>query len=193
GTVPTMYRGATVSADELAQLRKIEDVVRLGHVRRIERDRIVLEGGSAPTSAETLHVHCAAAGLSTAPTVPVFADGRITLQALFAGFLPFSAALIAYIAATRKGTAEQNRLCPPVRLQNVPRDWAVGSLAGTQAAYLWSKEPDVQQWLEGARLWWLRGLRRFFGEPRVQQAHKRYTENVRLATTNLAQLVRAAA
>ncbi|MGA8007006.1 MAG: NAD(P)-binding protein, partial [Burkholderiales bacterium] len=50
---PTMYRGATVSADELEQLRRIEDVVRLGHVRRIERDRIVLDGGAVATSPDT--------------------------------------------------------------------------------------------------------------------------------------------
>ncbi|HXZ94179.1 MAG TPA: NAD(P)-binding protein [Burkholderiales bacterium] len=189
GSVPTMYRGATVSADELAQLRRIEDVVHLGHVRRIERDRIVLEGGTVPTSPETLHLHCAAAGLSTAPAVPVFADGRITLQALQPGFLPFSAAFIAFIEATRRDGAEKNRLCPSLRLQNVPRDWAAGMLVATQTAYLWTQAPDVQQWLEGARLWWLRGLRRFFGEPRVQQAHKRYTENVRPATANLARLL----
>ena len=190
-TVPTMYRGATVSADELAQLRRIEDVVRLGHVRRIERDRIVLDDGAVPTSGETLHVHCAAAGLSAAPTVPVFADGHITLQALQPGFLPFSSAFLGYVEATRTDTAEKNRLCPPVRLQNVPRDWAIGTLAATQTAYLWSKEPDVQQWLEGARLWWLRGLRRHLGEPRVQRAHKRYTENVRPALANLEKLLRA--
>jgi hypothetical protein len=51
--------------------------------------------------------------------------------------------------------------------------------------------PDVQQWLENARLWWLRGLRGYLGEPRVQQAHKRYTENVRPATANLARLLSA--
>ena len=189
--VPTMYRGATVSADELAQLRRIEDVVRFGHVRKIERDRIVLDNGAVPTSGETLHVHCAAAGLSAAPTVPVFADGHITLQALQPGFLPFSSAFLGYVEATRTDTAEKNRLCPPVRLQNVPRDWAIGTLAATQTAYLWSKEPDVQQWLEGARLWWLRGLRHHLGEPRVQQAHKRYTENVRPALANLEKLLRA--
>lgn len=188
---PTMYRGATVSADELAQLRRIEDVVRLGHVRRIERDAIVLDGGTIPTSASHLHVHCAAAGLSSAPAVPMFAHDRITLQAILPGFLPFSSAFLGFVEATRADPAQKNRLCPPTRLQNLPRDWAMGTLAATQVAYVWSKEPDVQQWLESARLYWLRGLRRHFGEPRVQQAHRRYTENVRLALANLEKLLRA--
>ena len=42
---PTMFRGAVVSEAELTLLRRIEDVIRLGRVRRIERDRIVLDDG----------------------------------------------------------------------------------------------------------------------------------------------------
>ena len=49
GVAPTMFRGAVVSEAELALLRRIEDVVRLGHVRRIERDEIVLDEGRVPT------------------------------------------------------------------------------------------------------------------------------------------------
>jgi hypothetical protein len=60
---PTAYRGATVSAHELEQLRSIRAVVRLGRVRRIERDAIVLDEGTVPTSSRHLHVHCAAPGL----------------------------------------------------------------------------------------------------------------------------------
>ena len=60
--VPTMMKGATVSVRELEQLRRIENVVRLGHVERIELDEIVLEQGSIPTTPDHLHVHCAAPG-----------------------------------------------------------------------------------------------------------------------------------
>ena len=48
--VPTMMKGATVSVREIEQLRRIENVVRLGHVERIEPDQIVLEQGSIPTT-----------------------------------------------------------------------------------------------------------------------------------------------
>ena len=48
--VPTMFRGAVVSEAEIALLRRIEDVVRMGHVQRIDRDEIVLEHGRVPTS-----------------------------------------------------------------------------------------------------------------------------------------------
>ena len=50
----TMYRGTMLSAGELDALRQIEDVVRLGRVRRIETNRIVLERGEAPTGPDVL-------------------------------------------------------------------------------------------------------------------------------------------
>src|SRR5690606_30734018 len=37
GVAPTMLHGAVISESELELLRRIEDVVHLGHVRRIER------------------------------------------------------------------------------------------------------------------------------------------------------------
>src|SRR6202050_5879497 len=67
GVAATMFRGAVISEAELRLLRRIEDVVRLGHVRRIERDEIVLDEGRVPTSDRTVHVHCAARGLRRPP------------------------------------------------------------------------------------------------------------------------------
>ena len=78
--VPTMMKGATVSVRELEQLRRVEHVVRLGHVERIEPDEIILEQGSVPTSPDHLHVHCAASGLSDNPPRAIFTDDTITLQ-----------------------------------------------------------------------------------------------------------------
>ena len=69
-----MMKGATVSVGELDQLRRIENVVRLGHVERIDLDEIVLEHGSIPTSPDHLHIHCASAGLSDNPPNPIFTD-----------------------------------------------------------------------------------------------------------------------
>ena len=54
---PTMCKGGTVSIRELEQLRRIDDVVRLGQVVR-STDEIVLERGSIPTSPDRLHVRC---------------------------------------------------------------------------------------------------------------------------------------
>lgn len=189
GIAPTMYRAPTVTHSELEQLRRIEDVVRLGRVRSIGRQAIALDGGTIPTSPDQLHAHCAAAGLNPAPSVPIFAADRITLQAVRTGLIPFNAALIAFVEATRDDISEKNRLCPPNRLPNFPLDWVRGTLIGTNADYLWSKEPDIAAWLERARLNPSRGLRQRGTEPRIMRAMNRYAENVRPGVARLTQFL----
>ena len=185
---PTMFRGPTLSTGEVDQLRRIEGVVRLGKVRRIERDRVVLSGGEIPTSPGQIHVHCAAQGLNAAPEIPIFAPDRITLQSIRIGLLPFASALIGFVEATREDIETKNRLCPPSRQPNLPLDWLRGTLIGLKADYRWSKEPDIAEWLDRSRLNISRGLFQRAEEPRVQQAFARFTENVRPALANLERL-----
>jgi hypothetical protein len=85
--VPTMFRGAIVSEPELRLLRQIEGVVRMGHVRRIERDEIILDQGRVPTDEQTVHVHCAARGLPRPPQRPIFEPGRVTVPPISYGFV----------------------------------------------------------------------------------------------------------
>jgi hypothetical protein len=189
---PTMYRSPTGSTAEIAQLRRITGVVRKGRVRRIDRDAILLDQGSVPTSPRHLHVHCAARGLNPAPTVPIFAEGRITPQPIRTGLIPFNAALVGFVEATRRDLEEQNRLCPPNRLPDTPLDWLRGMLVGMKAANRWSKDAAVSDWLERARLNPVRGLLEHNGEPRVQQAMMRFVVNVRQAYQRLEQFIDAA-
>ena len=186
---PTMYKAPTASAAEIDQLRRIAGVVRLGRVRRIERDAILLDEGAIPTSTRHLHVHCAAPGLNLAPAVPIFTADRITLQPIRTGLIPFNAALVGFVEATRADLAKQNRLCPPNRLPDVPLDWVRGTLIGMKADNLWSKDAALSDWLERARLNPSRGLRQRRGEPRVQQASKRFADNARRGLERLQQLL----
>jgi len=186
---PTMYRAPTASAGEIEQLRRIAGVVRLGRVRRIERDAIVLDEGAIPTSARQLHVHCAAPGLNPAPGVPIFTTDRITLQPIRTGLIPFNAALVGFLEATRDDVVEKNRLCPPNRLPDAPLDWVRGMLVGLKAESLWSKDTALSEWLERSRLNPSRGLRQHMGEPQVQRARKRFVENLRPGLEKLQQLL----
>jgi len=179
GPTPTKYTSAIVTETELAELARIENVVRLGHVRRLERDAIVLDGGKVPTSPDHLHVHCAARGLNPAPAVQMFTDDRITLQPIRTGLIPFNAAMVAYVEATRHDIVEKNRLCPPNPFPQVALDWVRGMVVQMNADYLWGKEPDIADWLEGARLNISRGLRSRSHEALVHEAMKRYVANVR--------------
>ena len=132
--------------------------------------------GTRTLETDYLVVGCGAAGMAFAGALIAASDAEVVM-----------------VDRRHAPGGHWNDAYPFVRLQNLPRDWAVGTLAATQAAYLWLKEPDLQEWLEGARLYWLRGLRRHFGEPRVQQAHRRYTGNVRPALANLQKLLARAA
>lgn len=57
---PTMFRGATIALPEIELLRQIKDVVRKGHVRRIEPERIVLDRGVVQASPDWIYIDCTA-------------------------------------------------------------------------------------------------------------------------------------
>ena len=59
---PTMFRGSTMSKRELEQARQIENVVRLGRVRRIGATEVTLDEGSLPTKPGQVYVDCTARG-----------------------------------------------------------------------------------------------------------------------------------
>ena len=100
----------------------------------------------------------------------MFTADRITLQPIRSGLIPFNAAMVGFVEATRDDLAEKNRLCPPNRLPDIPLDWVRGTLIGMKADYLWSKDPRSATWLERARLNPSRGLRQRIDDRSVQQA-----------------------
>jgi hypothetical protein len=155
---PTMMKGGTISLGELEQLRRIENVVRMGHVRRIERDRIVLDEGSVATTPDHVHVHCASFGLNTNPPRPIFTDDSITLQCVTRASITLSAALIGFVETTERTTAEKNRVCPPNAFTDTPFDFLRFLLMGMSAEMQWLDAPDLQEWMEHARLNLLSGM-----------------------------------
>ena len=64
---PTMYRCAVVSQAELGQLRRVEDVVRLGRLQAVELTKIILDHGALHADPDTLYVDCSASGISDSP------------------------------------------------------------------------------------------------------------------------------
>lgn len=189
---PTMYKLATVSEAELEELRRITGVVRRGRVRRISRDHIELDGGKVPTSATTLHVHCAASALSRAPSVPIFAEDRIVPQPVRSGLPPFNASLIAFVEATRDDVDEKNRLCPPNPLPDAPIDWLRGRLVQARADHAWSNDPEISEWLGRSRLNPSFGLSALADDPAVREATERYRKYVGPGLERLASLVQGA-
>jgi hypothetical protein len=186
----TMYRGTMLSARELDALRQIGDVVRLGRVRRIEADRIVLERGETKTGRETLHVDCTALGLGSAPATPIFQTARIVLQQVRHLSPCFNAALIGFVEAHREDDAEKNRLCPPNPYPSSIEDWPRMMSRTWKTEGRWLSEPDLSAWAADSRLNLLGALPDHAAEPPVQAALQRYLTHVTTAVERLAQFDR---
>ena len=94
---PSMAKAPTLARWELEQLRTIEHVVRLGHIRQVEPGRIAFASGSVAVDRDALIVNCAASGLKYPPLVPIWRPEAITLLPIRAGFPCFAAALAGYV------------------------------------------------------------------------------------------------
>jgi hypothetical protein len=188
---PDMCHGATLSRAELELLRKVTDVVRMGHVRRVGADELVLDEGSVPTRREEIHVNCTARGLGKAPPKPIFEEDRITPQGTRYGMLPFCSALAGFLETTDRSNEEKNRLSRP---NPVPRvgsrlDWVWGIYLSGVNDLAWRGEPDIQAWLQGSRMNIARTIPEHLDEPRVQRAIATIGSHGRNAIGNLGRML----
>lgn len=186
---PTMFRGAVLSERELGLLRKIENVVRMGHVRRIARDQIVLDEGTIPTSEGTLHVHCAADALGRPPRRPVFEPGRVTNQPFQWGFACYQAAMLGVMEATIESDEEKNRLCPPIHYWNANEDYLSAFLATMALDSARSAYPKLANWTKTTRLNPASGVAVYRDEPAVKETRDRIKRSAFPAVANLQKLL----
>ena len=184
-----MCHGAIVSEVELGLLRQIQDVVRLGHVRRIESNRMVLDGGVVPTHPGTLFVHCAAAGLARPSPRPIFEAGRVTLQPLFWGFACLQFALLGVVEATIDNDEDKNRLCPPIRYWDTPVDYLSAYLAVMAHERARAAHPALAAWAKATRLNPLGGLGMHRDHPVVGQTRELVKQHGAAAAANLVKLL----
>jgi hypothetical protein len=185
----TMFRGAVLSEVELGLLRQIEDVVRLGYVRRLERGEIILEEGRVPTSAGTLHVHCAARGLARPPLRPIFEPGRVTIQPFLFDFACFQFAMLGVVEATVESDAEKNRLCPPVAYWDTATDYLSAFLAGLANQRARAAYPALASWARTTRLNPFGGIELYRDDPGVMEARERIRRFGATAASNLVRLL----
>ena len=185
----TMFRGATFSTMEVDLLRSIENVVRLGRVRRLGSTEVVLDQGTIPAEPGEVFVDCTAVGVPIVEARPIFEPGRVVVQTMRVGLTPFNAALVGYIEATRDDVNEKNRVAPPNIHPNTTRDWMATMHTSTRADMLWLEEPDIAEWLETSRLNLASGLRQHLSEPRMGTAIGRMFEHRDAALANLERLL----
>ncbi|MEM1148536.1 MAG: NAD(P)-binding protein [Pseudomonadota bacterium] len=149
---PTMFHGATISDPELAELKKVKNVIRMGRIQRIEPEQIIFDEGPLESDPNTLFVDCSACAVGNSEVVPVFAGETIRLQTVRTVQPVFSAAFIAHIELTRDTEEEKNRLCQVVPLPNHDTDWIGMQSAFMMNQYTWSQEKDLREWLLNNRL-----------------------------------------
>ncbi|GJL95406.1 MAG: hypothetical protein DHS20C05_18110 [Hyphococcus sp.] len=149
---PKMFHGATISELELAELRRIKNIIRLGRVKSIETDRMVLDQGDVKTDANTLFVDCSASAISNLEMKPIFDGNLITPQTVRSYQPVFSAAFIAHVEAAYDNEAEKNEICTVVPLPNHDTDWIRFTAAFMQNQYRWSQNKELRAWLLNNRL-----------------------------------------
>ena len=187
--VPTMLRGAVISESELALLRSIKDVVRMGHVRKIGRHEIVLDEGRVPTSEEAVHVHCAAQGLARRPLRPIFEAGRVTVQPFMWSFACYQFALLGMLEAAFESDDEKNRLCPPIAHWDTSTDYLSAFLATLANQQARAAHPALASWVKDSRLNPLGGIARHGDAPSVVDARERIKRFAAAAASNLAKFL----
>jgi hypothetical protein len=202
GRMPTMFHLATVSTAEVAALRSLQNIVRLGHVQRVAPGRLVLDGGEAALPADALFIDCTASAVEPRPVLPIFHDGpaggpgRIVLQIVRLPQPAFSAAAIAYVEAHDEvypDTAAKNAVCATVPFPHTLADYPRAMAVGMQNQFRWGQDKALRQWMRESRL---DGFGRLMSgidpaDTEKQAVLARYKAGAMAAMANLPRLVSA--
>lgn len=191
GVPATMCRGAIVTEAELTRLREIQDVVRLGRVRRITANDIVLDGGRLPTTTATLHIHCAARGLARPPLRPIFEADRVTVQPFMWSFACYQFAMLGVAEALLASDEEKNKLFPPIAYWDANTDYLSAFLASLANERARSAVPALAQWAKATRLNPLGEIGRYRQHPLTMDAMERIKRFGADAVKNAVQLLRS--
>lgn len=151
---PAMQHCGSITAAELADARRVDDVIRLGRVTSIDDQTLTLERGARPVLPGTLFIDCTARALEKNVGVarPVFEPGRIYLQMIRICQPTFSAALIGHIEATVADPDEKLRLATPIAMPDSVADWVRATIETFNNARTWGGNGDLRIWLDNCRL-----------------------------------------
>jgi hypothetical protein len=182
---PGVFRGATLSLLELHALRRVENVVRLGRVRRIGTREITFDSASLATHAQQVYIDCTAEGLRPVSPQSVFDTDRITPQYVTIGVAPWSAATIAVVEASDLEEKRKNALCPPVTFTGEASSLLPIARAGLAGLMERSAESEIASWNERCRLNPARGAAERLDDPKVREAFTSIVANIGPAMQNL--------
>jgi len=149
---PTMFHGATISEAELAELRRVKDIVRKGRVSAIEADRITFVNGRTEPTLGHIMVDCSASAIKDNVIKPVFQEDTITPQTIRAYQPVFSASMIAWVEAHIEGEAAKNGLTGVVPLPDDLDTFIRMTAANMMNQALWGQNKALRNWMREQRL-----------------------------------------
>lgn len=150
---PTKFHAAVASPREVSMLASIKDVVRMGHVTRIENGRMILRDGDVSQPENSLYIDCTAtAGVVMGKQPPVFDGDTININ-LIRPFQPlFGAALIAFLEAKVPDPNLRYACTHTVNFHDTPAQYIAEMMPAMLNQGAWSKVPAVKEWMERTRL-----------------------------------------
>jgi NAD(P)-binding Rossmann-like domain len=149
---PTMFHYASVSAEEVETLRLVKNVVRRGHVRRVDAEGLHFDDGIEAFGGDALYVDCTATAVERPPLVPMFQPGIVKMQMIRVPQPTFSAALAGYLEATIEDDDQKNTMSRPCYLPDTPADFAVAYRNNLLNQVAWIQNPQVWDWVINSRL-----------------------------------------
>lgn len=154
-TWPTKFHAAVCSDAEINGLRTVKNVIRAGHVTRIEPGVMQLEQARVASAPNQLYVDCTArAGVVLGPdTPPVFNGDTINLFMVRAFQPLFSAALIAFLEANIPDEETRKACTRLVNFHDTPAQYVAQMHNAIMNQGAWAKIPEVKEWIDQCRLY----------------------------------------
>ena len=163
--------------------------MRKGKILGISPDRITFDDGEIRADRDRVYVDCTAAGVRPTTTRRVFESDKITVQYVTIGIVPWSAATIGAVEASRDDDVDKNRLCPPLTFSGDISDVLELSHAGMTGLMERAADPDVAAWTGRCRLDPARAALEHMDDPQVADAFASLGANLGPAIQNLSRRV----
>ncbi len=152
---PKMFHFAVISPGEIDLMRQITQVYRQGRVTKIEPGKMHFADETVDLPENTLFVDCTASAVPfevREGTRPFFQGDRITLQLAQTPFVPYSAALAAFLEANFETDDERNNLCPPAPLTDSTDTYPYAVMANLMSTGILSNNPRTNEFNARSRL-----------------------------------------
>lgn len=152
---PKMFHFAVISQGEIDLLRQIKTVYRQGHVKGIEPGKMHFADESVELPEKTLFIDCTATAVPFEQrdnTRPFFGGDTITLQLAQTPFVPYSAALAAFVEANFETDEEKNNLLPPAPLTDTTETYPYAVMANLMSTAILSGNEKTNAFNSRSRL-----------------------------------------